>query len=229
MGFGILFIGYFLVLNVTYFGYTDLISGLIMLMGLYKLSSVNREFKYSFYSAAAFSLLGTAELALTFVSMFSPSIEDTALLHLTPVRYLILAALSAFMLRGIRDVAAEVGLKALASKANLYFIVSLVAFSIAALFDLPIFVFIPQKALSVIFLFLLLSVFVIAIINLTIIYKAYMRICMPGEPLYAEEKKSRFEFINKFREHESEKQKEYAEYKLSKMTANNNKKKRKKK
>ena len=54
-----------------------------------------------------------------------------------------------------------------------------------------------------------------------------MRICMPGEKTYTEPRKSKFEFVNKFREHEAEKQKEYAEYKLSKM-ANQSKKKKKK-
>ena len=38
MGFGILFCGFFLLLNVFWFQYTDLLSALILLYGLYKLS-----------------------------------------------------------------------------------------------------------------------------------------------------------------------------------------------
>lgn len=229
MGLGTLFIGYFLLLNVTYFGYTDLIAGLVMIMGLYKLSSINKEFKFAFYTASLFSLFGVSELVINVVAMFANSFEEGILLYITPPRYIIIGFLSAFVLRGIRDVAREVGLKELASKANYYFFVSIIAFSLTALFDLPIFSFMPTKALAVISLLLLLAIFTVVAINLTVIYKAYMKICMPGEQYAnAPEKQSKFGFVNKFREHEAERQKEYAEYKINKMITKRNKKKRKK-
>ena len=231
MGLGTLFIGYFLLLNVTYFGYTDLIAGLIMLMGLYKLCAINKQFKYAFISASVFSLLGAAELVVSLISAFMPLIkEESVLLYLTPVRYVILTPLSLFVMLGIRDVSAEVGIKFLSKKAGYYAYVSLIAFALAAIFDLPFLSFIPAKALAVIALLLLLFIFITVIIDLTIIYKAYLRICMP-EDLAAgtTEKKSRFEFVNKFREYEKGKQKEYAEYKLSKMNSNANKSKKKRK
>ena len=229
MGFGTLFIGYFLLLNVTYFGYTDLISGLIMLMGLYKLSGINKDFKLAFYSASVFSLFGAAELVVSVISIFMPTFkEGEALLYITPIRYVILVFLSAFIMKGIYEVAKEVGLKQLAQKAKYYFYISSVAFSVAAIFDLPFFGFIPGKALAIISVLLLLALFIIIAIELSIIYKAYMRICMPGEQVYKEDKKSKFEFVNKFRAHEAEKQREYAEYKLKKMTNSANKKKKKK-
>ena len=230
MGLGTLFIGYFLLLNVTYFGYTDLICGLVMMMALYKLSPINREFKYAFCTASVFSVFGFAELIIKAIALFNPTIENEILLYVTPPRYVIIALLSAFILRAIRDVSREVGLKQLAIKANRFFIISLVAFLLTAIFDLPILSFIPTKALAIISVILLLSIFITVAINLTIIYKAYMRICMPGETAFGAEKKSKFDFVNKFREHEAAKQKEYAEYKLNKMVAkaNKNKKKRKK-
>lgn len=230
MGLGTLFIGYFLLLNLTYFGYTDLICGLVMIMGLYKLLPINRDFKFAFYSASVFSLLGFAELIISVISMFMPSFDDSALLYITPPRYIILAAVSLFIVRGIQNVAAEVGLKTLSSKARYYSIISVSAFSLAAIFDLPILSFIPAKALAIISVVLLFSLFFIISVNLTIIYKAYMKICMPGEQLYSEDKTSRFGFVNKFREHQAQRQREYAEYKLEKLTskAKKNKNKRKK-
>ena len=229
MGLGTLFIGYFLLLNVTYFGYTDLIAGLIMLMGLYKLCNINKQFKYGFIFAAVFAILGSAELIVSLISTFMPLFkEDSVLLYLTPVRYVILTPLSLFVMLGIRDVSAEVGIKFLSKKAGYYAYVSLVAFALAAIFDLPFLSFIPAKVLAVIALFLLLFVFITVIIDLSIIYKAYLRICMP-EDLVSQntEKKSKFEFVNKFREYEKGKQKEYAEYKLSKMNSRINKNKKK--
>ncbi len=229
MGFGTLFFGYFLLLNLTYFGYTDLIAALIMLMGLYKLCSVNAKFKVAAISSAVFGAFGAAELFVNLFSTFSPAFkEEKILLYITPVRYLLIAMISAYILFGITEVAAEVGLKPLHFKAKLYSKVSLVAFLVAAIFDLPLLSFIPGKALVIISVFILLFLFCIEIVNLTIIHKAYAKICMPEDLSYTEAKPSRFGFVNKFREHEQEKQKEYAEYKISKMKKQNAKRKKKK-
>ena len=233
MGFGTLFIGYFLLLNVTYFGYTDLIAGLIMLMGLYKLSTVNKQFKFASFGAALFSLFGTAELFVSIFSMFKPSFkEETVLLYITPIRYVVIALFSFYILLGIKEIAGEVKLRVLKDKANFYIYVSLTVFLLAAIFDLPLLNFMPAKALAIISVFLLLFIFFIVGIILSIIYKAYMKICMPSDLNQKADKKSKFDFVNKFREHEVEKQKEYAQYKLSKMQnkgQSHNKKKGKKK
>ena len=63
--------------------------------------------------------------------------------------------------------------------------------------------------------------------NLILIYNCYMQICMPEDLLPKESKKSKLEFINKFAEHEEEKRREYAEYKLEKMKKRAEKLKRK--
>lgn len=227
MGFGTLFIGYFLLLNITNFGYTDLISGLVMLLGLYKLSSVNRQFKLSFIFTSIFSLIGAAELFLSIYAVFMPTAEVGAILaYFTPIRYLIIGVLSAFMLLGIRDVAGEVGIKKLMARSNISVYFCLGLFFLTAVFDLPLLdALIAPKALIIIALILLVCVFTLIAVNLVTIYTAYMRICMPEDLSDSPQKQSKFGFVNKFRAHEEERQREYAEYKLSKMK---NKKKRKK-
>ena len=228
MGFGTLFIGYFLLLNVTYFGYTDLISGLIMLMGLYKLSGINKDFKLAFYSASVFSLFGAAELVVSVISIFMPTFkEGEALLYITPIRYVILVFLSAFIMKGIYEVAKEVGLKQLAQKAKYYFYISSVAFSVAAIFDLPFFGFIPGKALAIISVLLLLALFIIIAIELSIIYKAYMRICMPGEENGRGAKPSRFGFVNRMREERTAREREEYEYRAKRLSEKAKKRRRK--
>ena len=62
---------------------------------------------------------------------------------------------------------------------------------------------------------LLLATLLLIIYNLITIYTAYMRICMPNE-LTQSAKKSKFGFVNKFKEYESERAKEYLEYKRQK-------------
>ena len=64
MGFGILFIAYFLLLNIAYFSFTDIIAGLALTLALNKLSPVNKYFKYSQIPSGVFSLLGLVELAV---------------------------------------------------------------------------------------------------------------------------------------------------------------------
>ena len=55
-------------------------------------------------------------------------------------------------------------------------------------------------------------------VNLSVVFSAYYRICMPEDQgVEFKEKKSKFGFVNAFRAHEEEKQREYAEYKLDKM------------
>ena len=72
----------------------------------------------------------------------------------------------------------------------------------------------------------LIGVFAVVCINLVTIYSAYMRICMPDDvDNDAVDKPSRFGFVNKYREHTAEKQREYAEYKLEKLKKKNSKKK----
>ena len=230
MGFGTLFIGYFLLLNVTYFEYTDLLCGLIMLLGLYKLSSINKPFKIAFFATAAFSVLGAAELILALVSFFVPSLSESSLfIALGAVRYIAAGVLTVIILTGIKTVADEVGLAKLKKSANLRMYLSSALFLLTALFSIPA----PDgiaggmlKVITITAFICLFSLFIIIIANLVTVYTAYMKICMPEDKNGGEVKKSKFGFINKFREHEEEKQREYAEYRLSKI--NKNKKKRKK-
>ena len=62
MGFGTLFIGYFLLLNLTYYGFTDVIAASVMLLGLYKLSGVNKYFKAAAISSGALLVFSLGEL-----------------------------------------------------------------------------------------------------------------------------------------------------------------------
>ena len=58
MGFGTLYIGYFLLLNLTYYAFTDLIAALIMAMALSKLSAVEKNLKPALYFSIVFAIIG---------------------------------------------------------------------------------------------------------------------------------------------------------------------------
>lgn len=228
MGFGTLFFGYFLLLNLFYFSFTDLIASLVMAMGFYKLSSVNRFFKGAFYTSFGLSAIGIVEIAADFYAMFNPSVDISTVLTYTAIpRGVIIAVITLFMLMGIENVADEVGLTALAKRARLTMPFALIVYGVLALLEVPLFEgFLDVKIFSVMSAITLIGVFAVVCINLVTIYSAYMRICMPDDvDNDAVDKPSRFGFVNKYREHTAEKQREYAEYKLEKLKKKNSKKK----
>lgn len=232
MGFGTLFFGCFLLLNITYFYFTDLICALIIAISLNKLSSVNRFFKGGFYTSLFFALVGAAELFLQIYVTFTPNFELTEIAgYIAIMRYISIAVTTAFILLGIENVAYEVGLDALAKKARRNLIISFTVYAVATLLEIPMLeALIDIKILVKISVFTLLAVIITVALNLFTVYSAYSKICMPGDVNNdVSDKPSRFEFVNKFREHSAEKQKEYAEYKLEKLKKKNQKKNEKKK
>ncbi|MBE6645103.1 MAG: hypothetical protein E7612_06985 [Ruminococcaceae bacterium] len=231
MGFGTLFFGYFLLLNITYYSFTDLIAALIAAMGLYKLSSVNRSFRNGFYASVIFGFIGLTELIAGVITMFIPSSEIMDLFsYIAAPRYFAIAILTLFIFKGIEEVSIEVGLDALAKKARISMPVTLFVYAASAILEVPIF----ESAIKVEFFAIasavvLLLTLIIVGVNLSTIYKAYMKICMPEDiDNDYEETPSRFAFVNRHREHTMQKQREYAEYKLEKMKNRASKKKKKK-
>ncbi len=230
MGFGTLFFGWFLLLNITYYAFTDLIAALIMAMAFNKLSSVNKPFKGAFFTSIIFAGIGAFELVVQIIAMFKPSGGYEALLSYTDIfRYALVATLTLFMLLGIENVAEEVGLQTLAKKARytMPFISAVyLILAVLSIQDLQRIVDVPVLALFSIIS--LLASLILNVVNLTTIYGAYMKICMPDDKDNdISDKPSKFGFVNKYREHSAEKQKEYIEYKLEKMKKKSSGKKKK--
>ena len=214
MGFGTLFIGYFLLLNLTYYGITDIIASLIMLLGLYKLSPVNRPFKLSAIVCAVFSVFSLFELVIHGLSMLSIIGNLSALLpYLNMVRLVIVTLVSVSALVGMRDVAIEVGLSALASKCAHLAPVTAAVYALWVLLEAPFVIYFPPSIIGALSLFAILSLLAVIIINLTAIYGCYMKICMPDEkdmPI----KESKIGFVREYEKRQQEKSAEYAKYRL---------------
>ena len=229
MGFGILFIGYFLFLNVTYPGFTDLISGLLVLYAFYKLIPINKYFRMSVIPAAIFSVFGLFELTVELMAMIGINISAIST-YLAAPRFIITGIISITMLMGLWEVAREVDVPETKSRVKVARPMTYVAFPLCAILEFPAITgLIPDGLpIAIVSTVALLFVFFVTIYNLTAIYSAYMRICMPEDidnevPI----KPSRFGFVNKFREHEAEKQREYQEYKLNRFKKKNERRKKK--
>ena len=189
-----------------------------MLYGLYKLSGVNEKFRTGTYFSAVFALFGVGELVAELSSMFGIfSVGSGAITAFSLIRHFILGLTTAFMMLGIRDVAKEVGLSSLKEKSMRGAYVSVGVYALSLVLESTAFVdLFDPRFLAYAYVFTTFAALTVTIFNLTCIYSAYMRICMPDER-EMEEKESRFGFVNSFRRHEEEKQREYAEYRLEKM------------
>ena len=215
MGFGTFFIGYFFLVNISYFEYTDVVSAMIMLLGLYNLSKFNRGFKIGFAFSSTFTIFSFAEFIVTVVKLFDPSfLGKIDAVYFSIPRYALIFGITVSMLIGINDLAREVEAYTLARKAGrtipwcaIYLVMAICEISeVGKLLGVAV----PYVYLSV-----LLGHLALVAVVLTIVYKAYATICMP-EDLNKEPKKSKFDFINKLNDRAEKKNLEYADYKIKK-------------
>ena len=229
MGFGTLFIGYFLLLNLTYYGFTDVIAASVMLLGLYKLSGVNRYFKAAAISSGALLVFSLGELGVAVYEMFIGAINSPALVSvMCIVRCLIIGALTVLMLKGIEDVSREVDIENLPAKASRLTVATVVTYALWIILEAPL-SFIDDYVLAVLSLVTILATLALIIINLTLIYTCYMKICMPGDEDITRDKPSRFAFVNEYRAKKAEREEELARERAERMKKRLDGKKGKKK
>ena len=211
MGFGTLFIGYFLLLNLTYYGFTDLIAASVMLLGLYKLSKVNKYFSYSCIAAAVFLVFSLGEFGIATYEIFMRPLTSPVLVSLASVlRCISIGLLTVLILKGIEDVAREVEVENLPKKASRLVIITAVVYAAWIVLEAPL-SFVNSYALAILSLITILATFALIIVNLSVIYTCYMRICMPGDENIDKEKPSKFAFVNEYRARKAEREKEMAE------------------
>ncbi len=214
MGFGTLFIGYFLLLNLTYYSITDVIAAAVMLLGLYKLSSVNAYFKAAAISASVFLAFSLGEFVIFAYGLFFSSIETAILVScMSMVRALLIGAMTVIMLRAIYEVATEVSLEDVSQKAKKLAVISFATYLLRIVLEMPI-DFIGSYILAVASLITMLLTIALVIANLTVIYTCYMKICMPGDEDIMKDKPSRFAFVNEYRERRAERAAKEAEERL---------------
>jgi len=209
MGFGTLFIGYFLLLNITNYVFTDVIAAMIMLLGLYKLSSVSRYFRPTLWCAVVFAVLGFGEAVLWVTDLlFTPLFDNTVLVSAIAIaRSVVLCALTLVLLRAIHGIAKELEVERVPLKCRTMSIWTTLLYATDILFETPfISSLIPTEASAVIYIVIIVGTVIVLISNLTIIYTCYRWICMPEDLNGRAERPSRFEFVNEYRRRKAEKQ-----------------------
>ena len=228
MGFGTLFLGYFLFLNFARPEFTDALAAAIMLYALYKLSGINKNFKFAFIASAVFTVFGIFELGVELYKMFMPYADTSTLYTACAItRHAVTAVLTILALLGIREVSIEVGLPLHAKKCERLSYATLAVYAFNVLLEASgLGALFSGQVLAVMAVISILATLLVIALNLGAIYTAYMQICMPNEQ-NMERKKSKSSLIESFRRHEEEKQREYAEYKLEKFKQKMDKRKKK--
>ena len=229
MGFGILFIGYIFLLNLSFFGYTDLLAGVLILYALEKLRRWNKGFRYAFFSTIPFAAIGLLEFILKISASFFPSLPPALTVTAEALRMAALCPMHVCLLLGLKEITAEVGLKKMESRAMMLMPLSPLIHLLQALLGIdPLFSSVdPGTLLSVRFV-LLIGALIYTLGMAIFIYKCYARICLPSDA-DMKARPSRFRFINDYRARKEEKQKAEIEARIEEMRKKNQNKKKKKK
>ena len=211
MGFGILFIGYYFFINLTYYAYTDVIGALILLLAFYKLRELNSPMRAAFYLLLPFCLFAFFELIMSVLPLIFPSLSGIVQNPVCgAVRYAFVGALTYLMLCGLGSVSSEVGLAPLAARCRVTRVFPPVVYGAAIICEIPaLFGTMPQLAQKIVVLVILCLIAIVVFLNLVTIYSCYMHICMPGDE-DAEARRA----PGKFEKRQTERSREYAEYRL---------------
>ena len=207
MGFGLLFIGYFMtyLMSVSYAGYLIRFVGYaLMIYAFTKLYGYNRSFKLPLFASVL--LLGVTgigcyvevgEFLYEYLIIDHFGITESFKLAVSTVDDLLVFIFQGCLLYAIRDIAKETETKNLPYIAARNFAFICVYQLLLAVTWLP-FAFVDDyKRYFAMPIYLLYFAWII--LNLVLIFKCYANICDEGDvdmPL----KKSRFDFVNKIRE-----------------------------
>ena len=229
MGFGILFIGYIFLLNLSFYAYTDILAGALMLLAFEKLRAWNKGFKASYFAAIPFLLIGILEFSLKLLVMFSVTVAPAFSVAVGAARMLSLCPLHVCLLVGIKQITKEVGLDKMESRAMMLLPFSPLIHICQSLLEIPaLFKNVSEQNLLTVRFIVLSAALIFSFGILFFIYKCYARICLPSD-VNMEQKPSRFRFVNEYRAKQEAKRRSELEAHIAEMKQKQNNRKKKKK
>ncbi|MBO7171054.1 MAG: hypothetical protein J6W28_07755 [Clostridia bacterium] len=197
MGFGFLFVGYLFTFNfVAYNGYTDVLSTLLMLLGLSTLSAYGKSFKQAFFTGLPLVLLHAGSFVVSLgalIELFTVSQAFTAWLSMASL--ITKAVFLFFVLTGIAEISRETDIPVLRLRALRNRIFTLVFLALGVLLESDLFK-VQSKLLAIIAMLYMILGLLVTFLNAKCFYEAYIWICLEGEE-NMERRQSRFGFINR--------------------------------
>ena len=220
MGFGTLFFGYFLLLDIAYYLITDVIAASIMAYALSKLSPINRGFKAALFASFAFLAFSVVEFGYgAYEMLFTPPDNPTLITYGAIIRNVIICILTLTALEGMREVSAEVGLMRLSQKCKISAYAAIPIYTLAIIAETPALLsWASTYVAAVIGVSSLLITLVFVAVNLTSIHACYCGICMPEEnekKQTKEKSKQKESFIDAYRRQRDERREAMRERKKS--------------
>jgi len=217
MGFGTLFIGYFLLFNIPYFGMTDIIASTVMMLGLSKLASVNSYFRSAYITSVIFAVYSLPELVLFSLDLFDIVNTGDLTSYIRVGQCVIVCILTVLILKGIYEVSREVELERVPGRAKFMIYSSFVVYTLWILASEPHVTALLGTYAFILYVIAIIALFLLIGVNLVIIYTCYMKICMPGDENGSRRETSRFGFINRQRERAKERERENLEYRKRRL------------
>lgn len=218
MGFGWLFIGYFMtfLMSVNTFGFIFRLLGyLIILFSALKLREYNRAFVSVCWSSAA--LIASSAVTtvyrggrLFYDYLLVGSVAENAGFEtvMLAVDTVLVLAFHICLTAAVRSIAIETGVIKIAVSAVRNFAFFVLYYTANLVANMP-FEF-AERISHYINLPLLLLYFACIVLELILIFTCYAKICAEGDE-YMPQKKSRFEFVNRMREEREERERKSAE------------------
>ncbi len=117
MGFGTLFIGTLLTMNLAAHGYTDFLAYFLILYGLYGLRAYNRKFKSAFGVSVLLFAVGLAELTFSLLELLEVYQNNSLLQELFILNQIVLYVTTVLILLGVAELAIETDIPSLRVRA----------------------------------------------------------------------------------------------------------------
>lgn len=225
MGFGLLFIGYFIALLIFLGALSPcrVIGGIIMAWAAAKLSRYHRAFTALFWLSAVSAVLygvrmvSDLPLWITGKALYPPIVTTVLSIVDIPLTF----AFHMGLLWAIHAIAKETEVEkaVLASVRNMIFYVLVLLLQLLSFIDTAV-----TRNLDVV---AVLISFVLSVLNLILIFRCYAQIC-DSDDVEMKQKESRLAFVNQYREEMAQKQKKAAEKELAYRNEKRERRERKK-
>ena len=240
MGFGLLLVGYFtatiMSLNVCG-GAFAFVGYLLILLASKKLALYNRSFIYLLFASVILLILSSVIAVYDISALLHRNlitstqiISDTTADMLLKTRLFLELGFTAILCFSIKSISTQTGAQktVYSSVRNfvfycIFFVLQCIVWMASAM-NIE---FLKEFSLNTLLpVWVVIIKLVCLILNCVMLFSCYSRICDVNDTEMSQ-KPSRFEFINRHREHTEAKQREYAEYRLEKFKKKNSKKKKK--
>ena len=184
MGFGTLIFGSLLLFNVVYYQLTDVICASILLYGLYKLSGVERSFRFSYFACYGFLALSLAELTVGAMELISPLADlQTLTVYLTAVRAIAVSLTLIPLLLGMRRLGLELKVRDLPERCRTAILLVGIAYGVTLIASIPpLLSLFGQRTQLILYMISICGQMISSLWVLTSLYKSYATICMPKGP-----------------------------------------------